>query len=237
MKRRNKDSGAEEGGDGWLVSYADMMTLIACFFILMMAFANYDPAGFNKKAKELAKAFNKGKFKPSEAKLKEVQEEIARHPELKKKAKISVINSELVVSFSSSILFEETNFELSEKILPSLDTLIDIIRTKDPSYKVIIEGHTDSFEHTKIPQVGSTWELGALRASKVLARFEYYGFNPKKLVALTKGDTVPLADNVDDDGNPILENLQMNRRVIIKVVEPKIANQKIKFGFGVYFNE
>lgn len=50
----------EEGGEGWLVSYADLMTLIACFFILMMAFANYDPVGFNKKAKEISKHFNQG---------------------------------------------------------------------------------------------------------------------------------------------------------------------------------
>ena len=28
-------------GEGWLVSYADLMTLIACFFILMVSFADF----------------------------------------------------------------------------------------------------------------------------------------------------------------------------------------------------
>ena len=75
----------EHGGGGgeeevWLISYADMMTLIACFFILMMAFANYDPAGFNKKAIELSKSFNKDKYKSSEIKMKELMEELVKHP-------------------------------------------------------------------------------------------------------------------------------------------------------------
>lgn len=77
----------EGGGDDWLVSYADMMTLIACFFILMMAFANYDPAGFNKKAIELSKSFNKDKYKSSELKMKELMEEVSKHPEITKKLK------------------------------------------------------------------------------------------------------------------------------------------------------
>ena len=44
MKYPKSDEGDES--EAWLVSYADMMTLIACFFILMMAFANFDPIGF-----------------------------------------------------------------------------------------------------------------------------------------------------------------------------------------------
>lgn len=235
IKRKPTQSDGDE--NGWLVSYADMMTLIACFFILMMAFANYDPIGFNKKAKELSKSFNEGKYKSSEVKLEEISEEIAKHPELKTKAKISIANSELIITFSSSILFQPKQVELSASILSSLDTMIDIIRTKDPSYKVIIEGHTDSIEYKEIQNVPSSWALGALRASSVVSRFEYYGFNPKKLVAITKGDTEPLADNVDEDGNIIPENLYANRRVIIKVLEPKDASQKVKFGFGVYFND
>ena len=46
MAKRKFDPPDEE--ELWLVSYADMMTLVACFFILMMAFANYEPAGFQQ---------------------------------------------------------------------------------------------------------------------------------------------------------------------------------------------
>lgn len=237
MKIERKQNNSEDSGEGWLVSYADMMTLIACFFILMMAFANYDPVGFNKKAKDLSKSFNEGKYKSSEVKLDEISEEIAKHPELKTKAKVTVQNSELVITFSSSILFEEGQNQLSDKTISSLDTMIDIIRTKDPNYRIVIEGHTDAIEHKKFNGINSSWELGALRAAKVLTRFEYYGFNPKSLAAITKGDSEPLVDNFDEEGKPITDNLQANRRVIIKVLEPKENNAKIKFGLGIYFNE
>lgn len=235
IKKQQPPADGDE--NGWLVSYADMMTLIACFFILMMAFANYDPPGFNKKAEEFSKAISGEKYKSSEIKLEEISEEIAKHPELKTKAKLSIVDSELIITFSSSILFEPKQLTLSNAVLSSLDTMIDIIRTKDPSYKVMIEGHTDSTEYKEIQHVTSAWDLGALRASQVVSRFEYYGFNPKKLVAITKGDSEPLAPNFDEDGNPIEENLYANRRVIIKVLEPKDKNQKVKFGFGTYFND
>ena len=227
----------EGGGDDWLVSYADMMTLIACFFILMMAFANYDPSGFNKKAIELSKSFNKDKYKSSELKMKELMEEVSKHPEITKKAKISVRNGEIVVSFSGSVLFPEGDHRLSPDSLSSLDVLIDIIKTKRKNYRVIIEGHSDAFEASKSQVADNAWELAAIRSAKVLARFEYYGFEPNRLASTTKGDSEPLVEEVDEKGNLVNQNLEENRRVVIKVLEPIDDKKKVKFGFGVYFND
>lgn len=227
----------EGGGDDWLISYADMMTLIACFFILMMAFANYDPAGFNKKAVELSKSFNKDKYKSSELKMKELMEEISKHPEVTTKAKISVRDGEIVVSFSGSILFNEGDHNLAIESLSSLDVLIDIIKTKRKNYRVIIEGHSDAFESSKSKIADNAWELGAIRSAKVLSRFEYYGFESNRLAATTKGDSEPLVEEVDEKGNIVNKNLDENRRVVIKVLEPIDDKKKVKFGFGVYFND
>ncbi len=227
----------EGGGDDWLISYADMMTLIACFFILMMAFANYDPAGFNKKAVELSKSFNKDKYKSSELKMKELMEEISKHPEVTTKAKISVRDGEIVVSFSGSILFNEGDHNLAPESLSSLDVLIDIIKTKRKNYRVIIEGHSDAFESAKSKVADNAWELGAIRSAKVLSRFEYYGFESNRLAATTKGDAEPLVEEVDEKGNIVNKNLDENRRVVIKVLEPIDDKKKVKFGFGVYFND
>ena len=46
---------ADEGT--WLTSYADLMTLVACFFILMVAFANFEDPVFQKRAAEFGKYF------------------------------------------------------------------------------------------------------------------------------------------------------------------------------------
>ncbi|MCR9204350.1 MAG: hypothetical protein NXH75_07230, partial [Halobacteriovoraceae bacterium] len=128
MKKSKKEiaDAGDDGGDGWLVSYADMMTLIACFFILMMAFANYDPPGFQKKAEELSKSFNKGKYKSSELKLDELTDEVSKHPELEKKAKVTKVDGNIAITFSSNVLFEDGKTDLTRAAESTLDILVDI---------------------------------------------------------------------------------------------------------------
>jgi chemotaxis protein MotB len=41
----------------WMVTYADMMTLLLCFFVLMLSFAEIDAIRFKRLAGELSKAF------------------------------------------------------------------------------------------------------------------------------------------------------------------------------------
>ena len=43
------DQPKEADAGTWLTSYADLMTLIACFFILMVAFANFEDPVFQKR--------------------------------------------------------------------------------------------------------------------------------------------------------------------------------------------
>lgn len=49
----------------WLTSYADLMTLVACFFILMVAFANFEDPVFQKRAAEFGKYFKGSLIKDS----------------------------------------------------------------------------------------------------------------------------------------------------------------------------
>jgi len=240
MNKRIKLSSTTDNqpaGVGWLLSFADMMTLIACFFILMMAFAHYDPVGFTKKTIEISKHFNKDKYKSSDTKLKQLHEEIARHPELKKKLKISAIDQELLITFSGSTLFEKNQYEMSEKSRLIIDTLIDLIKIKNPNYKILSEGHTDNQPVSKAGPFSSNWALSGARAAAIIQRFEYFGFNPLHLVSIGMADTHPLVPNEDENGTPILENLKLNNRVIIKVIEQLESSKKVKMGLGVYFDE
>ena len=222
---------------GWLTSYADMMTLIACFFILMMAFANYDPAGFTRKTKEVSKHFNKAKYKSNDTKLTQLQEEIAVHPELKKMAKVSVKDSALVVTFSGSAIFPSGTHQLSKNSILVLDAMIDIIKAKDPNFRILVEGHSDNQAMAEGTTFTSNWALSGARAASVIERFEYFGFDPKKLVAIGMADTKPLVPNEDAKGEPLPENQKLNRRVVIKVLEPIDKSKEVKMGFGVYFKD
>jgi chemotaxis protein MotB len=229
-EEKEREEIADEGPPKatWLLSYADMMTLIACFFILMMAFANYDP---------VSRHFMKDKYKSSDMKLTQLQEEVSRHPELKKKSKVSVKDGALYVSFSGSALFDTGTHTLSEEATMVLDAMIDIIKTKDPNFRILVEGHTDNQAMAEGTNFTSNWALSGARAAAVVERFEYFGFDPQKLVSIGMADTKPLVPNEDDEGNAILENQKLNRRVVIKVLEPVDKSKEVKMGFGVYFKD
>ncbi|MFG1494721.1 flagellar motor protein MotB [Halobacteriovorax sp. ZH4_bin.1] len=229
---------APDEGEAWLLSYADMMTLIACFFILMMAFANYDPAGFKVKAEIVAKSFSKGKVAVTNEKFKEINEEIAKHPELLKISKITVNDSKMRIEMSGSILFPQNEVSMSEEMTFLLDNLIDIIKSKgEDDYRIIIEGHSDNLPIKQNSKYRNHWSLAAARAALVIERFEYFGFSPKNLKMISLGDSEPLRPNQDKNGKPISENNKINRRVVIKVIEIPKFQKKLKMGLGVLFED
>lgn len=224
-----------EEGELWLVSYADLMTLIACFFILMVSFADFTKKEeIAVKTREIAKHFNKDKFMNSDKRLKYIESELSRHPELKNKTKLSLKDSELIVIFSGSILFEEGKYDIPPDSLKTLDSLIDIIKTDNSEYRILIEGYSDDLM-SKNP-FKNNWLLSAARASSVAERFEYFGFIKENITPIGKGDTFKLVESADKLGNRIDANTKMNRRVIVKILEP-IYKQKIKMGLGIYFKD
>jgi chemotaxis protein MotB len=232
-----KQEHEEDESGAWLMSYADMMTLIACFFILLIAFASFDPVGFTIKTQEIANHFNRDRQKHSMTKLEILQEEISQHPELIEKLKVSLKDGELAVTFSGSALFEGESHLLSDEALIALDVMIDIIRAMDPNFRVLVEGHTDNLPLSNHSTFTSHWALSAARASSVVERFEFFGFDPTKIIPIGLGHTKPLVPNEDENGYPIEENLQFNRRVIIKVLQPINLENQIRMGLGVYFKD
>jgi chemotaxis protein MotB len=224
----------EEDANGWLVSYADMITLIACFFILMMAFANFEPVGFQRKAEELSKSFRKDKYKSSHEKAKFLEEEIAKHPVLPKKVKISVKDDIMKVVFSGSTIFKNGEWVLEGETLKTVDSLIDILKTTNPHFRILVEGHAD--DDLSDSPIKSSWGLSGLRAASIIERFEFFGFPRNNITAVSKGDTQPLVNSIDKKGKRIEKLAMMNRRAVIMVLEP-IEKKKVKLGLGVYFQD
>jgi len=79
MEDDDQPKGADEGT--WLTSYADLMTLVACFFILMVAFANFEDPVFQKRAAEFGKYF-RGSLIIDDGKNANVTDEIYEEKEL-----------------------------------------------------------------------------------------------------------------------------------------------------------
>lgn len=238
-KERKKAASFEdeaEEGEGWLVSYADMMTLIACFFIMMMAFANYDPVGFQEKAKEIAESFKKVDEANSELKMKKLKDNILQTEEIKKMTSITISNSSLTITLNSTLLFPNNEVDISPEMAMQLDSVIDTIKNYNSNFRIFIEGHSDNTPLPVNSPFANQWAVAAARASSVAERFQYFGFASENIRVLSYGDSRPLKENQDANGKPIYENNILNRRVVIRVVEPVDKRPAVKMGLGVYFD-
>lgn len=238
-EEENSNAKCEESDDGeaWLLSYADLMTLLACFFILMMVFANYDPVGFQEKSNIVAQHFAKNKFEQADSKLKKMEDIIQKNPKLKDMTKMTVHDSRIELTFKGGVLFNSGDDKISDDVLPVLDSMIESLYGIDPNFKIVVEGHTDSIPLPETSKFHSNWHLSSARASSIVNRFELFGFNSKNLRPLGLGPTDPLAIEKDKDGKYIKASLELNRRVVVKVLLPEGESKNIKMGLGVYFKD
>lgn len=63
-KRRRKKSGGDEGGaPGWIVTFADLMSLLLTFFILILSFSEIDASKFKRVMGSIKMAFGVQKHK------------------------------------------------------------------------------------------------------------------------------------------------------------------------------
>jgi chemotaxis protein MotB len=232
---RKFPSSPPEESEGWITSYADLMSLLTCFFMLMMAFANYDPPGFEQKARIVAQTFTKSGA-VAELDLEKLKSEMAHHPDFEKRTKITLKDGELVIVFTGSAVFGEGQVSLDSSTLEMVDTLIDLIRSHNEEYRILIEGHADKDEGLLANM--SHWSLSAARAAGVIGRFEYFGFKSEKMVAVARGDRDPVAEYKKgiEAGIAPREISKLNRRVVIRVLEPKTA-KPVKMGLGVLFKD
>ena len=184
-KKRKAHASHEEAHEGegpWIVSYADMMTLLFCFFVIMTSFASFDPVVVAKKSAQVAEHFVPGKMDAEKKAMEGLGTEIGSMPNMKGVAKVEVKDSQLQVVFSSSIMFDQGDVELKKDFIKNVDAMIGLIKSKNPDYRIIIEGHTDNSPIADHAAFRSNWELASARAAAVVERFEFYGLQGKQLV-------------------------------------------------------
>lgn len=107
--------------------------------------------------------------------------------------------------------WEEINFETGSAVLtdgyPSLLRLAELL-TKNPSFKVRVEGHTDNVGSKKANE-----KLGMARAQAVKSFLEKYGARPDQVTAATQGMDAPKYGNQSKEGR------WMNRRTMVNVTD------------------
>jgi chemotaxis protein MotB len=201
----------------WLVSYADMMTLLFGFFVLLYTFSRIDEKKFEVVRKDVARYFGgQVKVNPTVRKLEEEVKDVLSQSGLDKSVQLIARDSELELRFQGTLHFVSGTATMTKDSNFVLGKLIDLIKRSVKADSVSVEGHTDD-EPIFSAMYPSNWELSAARASTVVREFEKYGFDPAKLTAKGFGASRPLLPNRDSKGDSIADNQELNRRVIVTI--------------------
>jgi chemotaxis protein MotB len=176
----------------WVVCYADLMTEMVCFFVILYALSAALNKNVQNAAQQVKEMMDKGQMK-GEVKVD------------KEGLKIT-LEEQGGASFFGSGAAEPTA-EMDSKLallLPNLQKLA-------ADHELLVEGHTDD-QGIHNEYFDSNWELSTARATSVARLLiEKYGIPKGHIGAVGYGDTRPLVPNDS------AEHRAMNRRVVFFV--------------------
>ena len=192
----------------WLISYADMLTLLVGFFVLIIASVPMKRANFER----IAAALSGTGQAPLEDLRDKVDALIARTPELKDKVRTRDDAEGLGIEFRDALLFDSGSPKLREEAQPAIAEIARLLREL-PGRPVIVEGHTDEVP-INTASFHSNWELSSQRAINVLQSLQSSGVPRERMSARAYADTRPLATATEQD---LEKRRASNRRVLIRV--------------------
>lgn len=221
----------------WLVSYADFITLLFAFFVVMFAVSQVD----SKKVGRFTESFSKAvgidffpdrgsnvlpggdtttpmspiggedvstKLPPELEGLKAELSKMREKDELPPTMQVLTKRNELVIRLSENLLFESAEDTLADPRVEAVRALARQLKKRPVDVRV--EGHTDNRPiHTT--RFRSNWDLSTARATAVVGVFAGEGMPAPRLSAAGYGEFHPIAPNSTDDGR------KQNRRVDIVV--------------------
>ena len=220
-ERKRGDREPAESRDRWLLSYADLMTLLLAMFIVLYAAADHQRA--TKIASAIAAQFSEGEganapaasgVLPGGDLLVTAQAALAKafaaNANLRNRARINVTERGVVVSLTETGFFAPADASIREDARPVLDALAEALRESTAQLRV--EGHTDSLP-ISTPRFPSNWELSAARAATVLSQLVERGVPASRMSVAGFAGERPVADNSTAEGRAL------NRRVDLVVLQ------------------
>jgi len=223
----------EEGAPAWVVTFGDLMSLLLCFFVLLLSFSEMDRNKYRIVSGSMKNAFGIQRKKPVfespkgqkmisrefdqaivlvkiqdvvDPLLNQLEEEFQ---EFKGAIEIAVEENEVTIRMMGETTFDTGRAELRKEFLPLLQKIGAVLnKTKG---EIIIAGHTDN-----VPLSGGMFKsnlgLSMARAGSVAEHLlKSTDIDPKRLSTMGFGEYRPLAPNDTEQGR------QKNRRVEIIV--------------------
>jgi chemotaxis protein MotB len=236
MSRRKK--GHEEAAhadERWVISYADLVTLLFGFFILLYATAQTDVVKFAALSRGLAEAFHvpvknegatngvlqgssgiiSGKTDISRITsdlefVRSVVSEETGKAGVPGQILVTREDDHIVIRMADSLIFPSASADLRDNALPLLEIVAKAVKALPNEIR--IEGHTDNVP-VGTDRYPTNWELSSARATAVLRTLvEHSGIPSTRVFAAGYGEQRPIATNLTPEGRAL------NRRADIVIL-------------------
>lgn len=243
MSRRKKHEEPHENSERWLLSYADFITLVMIFFVVLYSMSNLD----NQKYQQLASGLNKamggggatliGKDpgtsidkntnpvdtnvvnSDEQARLEQVKSLVDKYLSssgLSDSVGTSIEERGLVLSFKDTLFFDSGKADIKNEQIKKLVEIGKILNQPiiNSSY-IRVEGHTDNIPISTY-EYKSNWDLSVIRAANVSQLLiNQSGIKPERISATGYGEYRPKMNNSSEAGRA------SNRRVDILIMNTK----------------
>jgi len=234
-----------ENHERWLVSYADFITLLFAFFVVMYSVSSVNEGKYRTVSESIKAALNPivsppatkvpftiGENKqtsliqsidlakePAVRRLREIMRSLKNDPQVEIMQLKELTNGDIVLMLPDTVLFRSGESALRPEAFPFVQAISEALIELDRYVRV--EGHTDNVPIATV-QFPSNWELSATRAVTIVRAFsEKHAVPANHLAAVGYADSRSLTDNLTP------EHRAKNRRVEIVVQERKPIVQPI----------
>ena len=230
-KKKPEEEDDAPSSPAWMATFADMMTLLMCFFILILSFSSMELDKFKMAMGSLQGALgtlgvqkkllpDQSWFSPNTQNTDQIKENsILDHIEkmrkqikkegLEDKISIEEEGGEVYIQMKDDMMFHSGKAELK----PTYFNLLSLIAKTflADAKQIRIEGHTDNIP-IQTKEYQSNWELSIQRALNVVRYFvNHENIHPAKLIIAGYGEHKPIAANDSPS------NRAKNRRVLLNV--------------------
>ena len=219
----------------WLAAFGDLMSLLLCFFVLLLSMSSMDAKKVNEAIGSLSGAMSvldggsKTEISPQRIQestpiesqsetsdaVNRVQQAASDANEMMEKAQgpsISVEEAQegFVIKLPASLLFKPGSATIeNQDALLFLKRMALIIETLPKDLEINVQGFTDNVGPSSSSPFKDNWELSTARAISVLHELILDGVDPSRLSAAGYAQYKPVATNATETGRA------KNRRVEI----------------------
>ncbi len=231
MKKKHEE---HENMERWLVSYADFITLLFAFFVVMYSVSSVNEGKYRVLSDALASSFSKTKAvgdlsmmtmpisKKQQIVVKERQKsknnarsylKVANAISMAKVpdgVKVTSTERGLSIRIADDALFSSGSSVINSQVQEFLDLIAGLVR--DLPNLIVVEGHTDN-QPIRTAEFPSNWDLSTARANVLIRYFtEYHHLRSDRFSSTGFAGTRPI------ESNATLEGQASNRRVELIVL-------------------